>query len=175
MKDYNFRIGSIQYPQRGVQLSETNMGESYSELKKTFGVLGDYSHNNWINKTTFRRGVAGNLPGSPYSFFSACYGFEGFAKTAAESGINVSDRALPVTCEIRRQLFGDSALPANTGQLYSETNIKADGNDWGAVASTRADVKDYKLEDSTNIRYDIFAVTDMIIYITADGSVSTRI
>ena len=26
MKDYNFRIGSIQYPQRGVQLSETNSG-----------------------------------------------------------------------------------------------------------------------------------------------------
>ena len=175
MKDYNFRIGSIQYPQRGVQLSETNMGESYSELKKTFGVLGDYSHNNWINKTTFRRGVAGNMPGSPYSFFSACYGFEGFAKTAAESGINVSDRALPVTCEIRRQLFGDSALPANTGQLYSETNILANGNDWNGVSSSRADVSDYKLEASTNIRYDIFAVTDMIIYITADGSVSTRI
>ena len=148
---------------------------SYSELKKTFGVLGDYSHNNWINKTTFRRGVAGNMPGSPYSFFSACYGFEGFAKTAAESGINVSDRALPVTCEIRRQLFGDSALPANTGQLYSETNIMVNGNDWNGVAGSRANVDDYKLEDSTNIRYDIFAVTDMIIYITADGSVSTRI
>ena len=175
MKDYNFRIGSIQYPQRGVQLSETNMGESYSELKKTFGVLGDYSHNNWINKTTFKRGVAGNMPGSTYTFFTACYGFEGFAKTAAESGINVSDRALPVTCEIRRQQFNDAALPDNTGELYSEINIKGDGADWNADAGTRTQVTGYKLEASTNIRYDIFAVTDMIIYITADGSVSTRI
>ena len=105
MNNYSFRIGSIQYPQSGVTVSDTNAGEAYSELKKTFGVLGDYSHNNFINKTTFERGVGLHKPGSPYSFFSACYGFEGFAKTAVESGINVSDRALPVTCEIKRTRF----------------------------------------------------------------------
>eukprot|EP01051_Picozoa_sp_SAG22_P027492 SAG22_NODE_9226_length_602_cov_0.580517_1_plen_125_part_00 len=40
---FSFRVGSIQYPQRGVEISETNLGESFSELKKTFGVLGDYT------------------------------------------------------------------------------------------------------------------------------------
>ena len=95
-------------PQSGVEVSDTNPGEAYSELKKTFGVLGDYSHNNFINKTTFERGVGIHKPGTPYSFFTACYGFEGFAKTAAESGINVSDRALPVTCEVKRGTYDDA-------------------------------------------------------------------
>ena len=183
MKDFNFRIGSIQYPQRGVQLSETNMGESYSELKKTFGVLGDYSHNNWINKTTFKRGVAGNMPGTPYSFFSACYGFEGFAKTAAESGINVSDRALPVTCEIQRsQYLTDNSVGARAAKVSSDNNAvraampgKAEAPSVFAGGGNFADTNDFGELAATNIRYDIFAVTDMIIYITADGSVSTRI
>ena len=75
------------------------------------------------------------------SFFVAAYGFEGFAKTAAESGINVSDRALPVVCEITR------------GVMTEDGTAEAD----------------------TRIRYDIFAETDMIIYLTADGQMSTRI
>ena len=36
-------------------------------------------------------------------------------------------------------------------------------------------VEKYSSVVAENIRYDIFAVTDMIIYIIADGSVSTRI
>eukprot|EP01051_Picozoa_sp_SAG22_P008147 SAG22_NODE_606_length_8615_cov_6.190348_1_plen_90_part_00 len=51
-------------------------------------------------------------------------------------GINVSDRALPVVCEVKR-----SAVTGLDGE----------------------------------IRYDIFAQTDMIIYLTADGQLSTRI
>jgi hypothetical protein len=73
--------------------------------------------------------------GSVKNFFVALYGFEGFAKTAAESGINVSDRALPCIAEIKRS--------AITGDYAGE------------------------------IRYDIFAQTDMIIYLTADGQLST--
>ena len=79
--------------------------------------------------------------GANKSFFVAAYGFEGFAKTAAESGINVSDRALPVVCEITR------------GVMTEDGTAEAD----------------------TRIRYDIFAETDMIIYLTADGQMSTRI
>ena len=66
------------------------------------------------------------------------YGFEGFAKTAAESGINVSDRALPVMCEVSR-----------TNQTGG------DGNQ--------------------SIRYDIFAQVDFILYLSADGTMSTRV
>eukprot|EP01051_Picozoa_sp_SAG22_P033254 SAG22_NODE_14478_length_373_cov_2.514599_2_plen_80_part_00 len=53
------------------------------------------------------------------------------------AGINVSDRALPVVCEVKRTAV---------------TNL-----------------------GSEQIRYDIFAQTDMIIYLTADGQLSTRI
>ena len=172
VNEFSFRIGSIQYPQSGVKCSDSNMGESYSELKKTFGVLGDYSHNNWVNRTTFVRGVANNIPGSPYSFHSCCYGFEGFAKTAAESGINVSDRALPVTCEIKRTRF--NAVSNTYGGVFGEENMRNDGiTPWDG--STPGQVEKYSSVVAENIRYDIFAVTDMIIYITADGSVSTRI
>ena len=75
--------------------------------------------------------------GSTKNFFVASYGFEGFAKTAAKLGINVSDRALPCIAEIKRD--------AITGDAPSD------------------------------IRYDIFSQTDMIIYLTADGQMSTRI
>lgn len=178
MTDYAFRVGSIQYPQRGVAVKDTNMGESYSELKKTFGVLGDYTHNNFINRTTFQRGCSSQKPGTAYSFFTAAYGFEGFAKTATESGINVSDRALPVVCEIKRQMLSDTAVPANIGNITSDTTqFVADGTTvWpGTDSGTKENVRSYKQDTPANIRYDIFAVTDMIIYITADGSVSTRI
>ena len=59
-------------------------------------------------------------PRTPYSFFLACYGFEGFAKTAAESGTNVSDRALPATCEIKR------------GQYSTDLANIADNNNFAA-------------------------------------------
>eukprot|EP01051_Picozoa_sp_SAG22_P013636 SAG22_NODE_1551_length_4144_cov_9.739431_2_plen_162_part_00 len=161
MDSYVFRIGSMQYPQRSVEVKRTattnNLGESFSELRKCLGVLGNYAHPSWLSSRTFRLGPTevanGNtddgavkmngvttttaVPGSPYNFFVASYGFEGFAKTAAESGINVSDRALPVVCEVARTAV---------------TNLAAE-----------------------QIRYDIFAQTDMIIYLTADGQLSTRI
>ena len=173
----------LSYPQSGVAVSDTGPGEAYSELKKTFGVLGDYSHNNFINKTTYNRGVGLHKPGTPYSFFTACYGFEGFAKTAAESGINVSDRALPVTCEIQRsQYLTDNSVGARAAKVSGDNNAvrgAMPNNAEVAVDFTGggnfADANDFGELAATNIRYDIFAVTDMIIYITADGSVSTRI
>ena len=180
MNEFAFRIGSIQYPQRGVAITDTNIGESYSELKKTFGVLGDYTHNNFVNRTTYKRGVSENLPGTPYSFFTASYGFEGFAKTAAESGINVSDRALPVVCEIKRQEFGNAATNSQSGVPKTVFNdnkqLQADDSEWtGTTDAHKELVAKYDADTCANIRYDVFAVTDMIIYITADGSVSTRI
>eukprot|EP01051_Picozoa_sp_SAG22_P011435 SAG22_NODE_1099_length_5564_cov_27.088564_5_plen_283_part_00 len=177
---YAFRVGSIQYPQRGVEVTRDNLGESYSELKKTFGVLGDYTHNNFINKTTFNKDQAKAYPGAPYSFFTAAYGFEGFAKTATESGINVSDRALPVVCEITRDSFINNADAVTTrrNRLRSVTNITQVDAATGAETAANAALDntiDVGTDPCVNIRYDVFAVTDMIIYITADGSVSTRI
>ena len=66
------------------------------------------------------------------------YDFETFAKSASESGINVSDRALPVNLEL--------------------TNNATAGHGGDAPC-----------------RYDIFAMSDCIIYIDLMGRVSTRI
>lgn len=130
------------YPQEPVKVSsdgtaKDNIGEAYSELRKCLGVLGTYDHNSYINAETFKLGDSYNDgvgSGALREMFVAAYNFEGFAKTATESGINVADRALNVTCEIQR-------------------------------ADTPA----------TAIRYDIFAQTDMIIYIAANGEISTTI
>lgn len=158
INEYAFRVGSVQYPQRPVSVSSTNMGESYSELKKVFGVLGNYTHNNYINKSTFIRTSRDCNRGSCYSFFTAAYGFEGFSKSASESGLNVSDRALSVVCEIKRSVNGvDKAIAKD----ITTDAIKANGT--------------FDTKECSNIRYDIFAMTDMIIYITADGSISTRV
>ena len=133
MTDYQFRIGSMVYPQQRVVVdagnNASNLGESYNELRKCVGVLGNYMHNSYLNPRTYRLGprssqtpavfdagdavgitvdaandFLGNsgTSGDTKNLFVAAYGFEGFAKTAAESGINVSDRALPVVCEVNR-------------------------------------------------------------------------
>ena len=142
MKSYQFRIGSMVYPQEPVKVSSNgvlkdDIGEAYSELRKCLGVLGTYDHNSYINADTFKLGdtyADGAGSGALREMFVAAYNFEGFAKTATESGINVADRALNVTCEIAR------------------TNL-----------------------DTEPVRYDIFAQTDMIIYIAANGEISTTI
>ena len=142
----------------GADGNKQKLGECYNELRKVFGVLGNYSHTSFLNVATFNPTYArdnGKLqfstPGalSLKSFFCAAYGFEGFAKTASESGINVTVRALPVTCEIDRTPIGNAA-----GTL--------DGAGVGQDANG-------------NIRYDIWAMTDLILYITMDGQMSTRI
>eukprot|EP01051_Picozoa_sp_SAG22_P003451 SAG22_NODE_168_length_16723_cov_6.542409_5_plen_173_part_00 len=121
------------------------------------GVLGNYAHDSWLNTRAFRLGptqvadgadmttactmneVVGQsttVQDSTKNFFVASYGFEGFAKTAAESGINVSDRALNVVCEINKDAIVYTAADSGTGK---------------------------------QIRYDVFAQIDMIIYLTAAG------
>ena len=166
ISEYLFRIGSMQYPQQSVKLTEDNKGELYSEIRKCIGVLGNYGHSSFINDISLNLGPTSvdsrttDLPtyvntlakvdtlkgvgqdqkaGTFRSSTVLTYGFEGFAKTAAESGINVSDRALPVMCEISRKL--------QTGG--------AGGNQ--------------------SIRYDIFAQVDFILYLSADGTMSTRV
>ena len=119
MQNYLFRVGSVQYPQQSVKVSsgkpgETlNPGELYNEIRKCNGVLNNYAHTSWLNRTTLKVGpvqlkyndnsesqdtattydTAGtneehgttNTIGQVKSMFVAPYNFEGFAKTAAES------------------------------------------------------------------------------------------
>eukprot|EP01051_Picozoa_sp_SAG22_P010411 SAG22_NODE_937_length_6418_cov_124.858680_3_plen_95_part_00 len=69
------------------------------------------------------------------------------------------------------------AVTTRRNRLRSVTNISA-VDAAGAETAAQADlanVIDVGTDPCVNIRYDVFAVTDMIIYITADGSVSTRI
>ena len=165
INEYLFRIGSMQYPQQSVKFNADNKGELYSEIRKCIGVLGNYGHSSFINDISLNLGPTSvdsrttDLPtyvntlakvdtlkgvgqdqkaGTFRSSTVLTYGFEGFAKTAAESGINVSDRALPVMCEV-----------------------------------TRADTTGG--DGTHSIRYDIFAQVDFILYLSADGTMSTRV
>ena len=80
-------------------------------------------------------------------FWLLAYDFETFAKSATESGINVSDRALPVSLQLKRK---------NAGLAVTD----ADGTGFSP---------------SKAIRYDTFAMCDCIIYIDLMGRITTRI
>jgi hypothetical protein len=76
--------------------------------------------------------------GEVRQLWAAAYDFETFAKSATESGLNTSDRAIPVSFTVK------------TSEV--------------AAAIT-----------ALNVRYDVFAMADCIIYIGLDGRMQTRI
>ena len=196
MQEYVFRIGSMQYPQQSIKISSgkngtsLNPGELYNEIRKSQGVLNNYGHNSWLNRTTLKTGpksvaqaAAGNsglftaddtgdgdvasgrnvtgtaeehgttnTAGQVKSMFAAVYNFEGFSKVAAESGLNLSDRALACQCEIKR-----------TPILQFEDD--AGGNAGAQLTLVAPEV----------IRYDIWAQADFLLFLTADGQMSTQV
>ena len=89
----------------------------------------------------------GLAPGNVRSNFLIAYDFETFAKSATESGLNVADRALPVSF-----------------------NYKSD-----AVSTGVKKVNGTDNEANQKIRYDTFAMCDCIIYIDLMGKITTRI
>jgi hypothetical protein len=102
----------------------------FQEIRKCFGTIGSYSHGTALNDLTFDQsasnahdvaaGTAGSTAaGQPQSSWMAAYDFETFAKSATESGINVADRALPITMELTL----DNG--ANTAQLATRFDIFA--------------------------------------------------
>ena len=103
-----FRIGSVLYPQSAINFSNTNKGELFNEIRKCFGTIGSYAHGTSLNATTFKEmdvvdcedEIVGT--GTTRQSWVLAYDFETFAKSATESGINVADRALPVSLELRR-------------------------------------------------------------------------
>ena len=62
MQEYVFRIGSMQYPQQSIKINSgknntsLNPGELYNEIRKSQGVLNNYGHNSWLNRTTLKTG-----------------------------------------------------------------------------------------------------------------------
>ena len=155
-----FRIGSVLYPQSAINFSNTNKGELFNEIRKCFGTIGSYAHGTSLNATTFKdmdvvdcedTGVGSATTRQSWVL---AYDFETFAKSATESGINVADRALPVSLEIRR------------GELQ---NASATGRN-GIERAAGGDV-----DANQTIRYDTFAMCDCIIYIDLMGKITTRI
>jgi hypothetical protein len=94
-------------------------------------------------------GKQGLAPGHARSNFLIAYDFETFAKSATESGINVADRALPVSFNFKSDGAGSLAGGVLKAGGTAETNQK--------------------------IRYDTFAMSDCIIYIDLMGKITTRI
>ena len=162
-KSGQFRIGSVLYPQSAINFTNNNRGELFNEIRKCFGTIGSYAHGCSLNSETFRpmtetdtvgsdgagagngKGVA---PNDVKSQFLIAYDFETFAKSATESGINVADRALPVSFHFVGDKVGAGVKPSDNGAV---------------VASKQ------------NIRLDTYAMCDCIIYIDLMGKITTRI
>jgi hypothetical protein len=83
-------------------VSEANIGEVSQEVRKLFGTVGDYTHGTLINKKSSLCAPheAYPVPEAEIANFVWGYDFEGFSKTATESGLNISDRALNVSMEL---------------------------------------------------------------------------
>ena len=156
-----FRIGSVLYPQSSIKYTEENKGELFNEIRKCFGTIGSYTHGSTLNNSTIKvmdtescltaRVGAGTLRQQ----WVLAYDFETFAKSATESGINVADRALPVSLELTR-----APLTTSNGNVAANGVRNAGGTGADSVQS---------------IRYDVFAMCDCIIYIDLMGKITTRI
>ena len=148
-----FRVGSVLYPQSAVEFSNSNKGELFNEIRKCFGTIGSYNHGTMLNDVTFAqnaddRAAASGLHTDNRSLWVAAYDFETFAKSATESGINVADRALPVSLHLDKTAIATMRDNANGANLTNDTG---------------------------KIRYDTFAMCDCIIYIDLMGKITTRI
>ena len=118
LSEYQFRIGSVVYPSTSVKLdgtaggTYTNKGEAYSEYRKAFGTLGDYSEGGvMLNADTYLAGVPSTKASGVFASNETSLvptlnpmglDFEAFPKTALESGVNTADRSLPMSLELKR-------------------------------------------------------------------------
>ena len=111
INEIQFKVGSVMYPQEAIKFSADNAGEMFNEIRKCFGTIGSYNHGTMLNKTTFTPTVdaaASYTPGAGNArqLFVAAYDFETFAKSATESGLNTSDRSLPVSFTVKTEAVG---------------------------------------------------------------------
>jgi len=103
LTEYQFRIGSVSYPPQSIKFSATNKGEAYCELRKAFGTLGDYSHGGpLINSDSYGVSPAtGSIQGAQARLAPFAIDLESFPRTSLESGVSTSDRALPITLDLK--------------------------------------------------------------------------
>lgn len=103
LTEYQFRIGSVSYPPQSIKFSATNKGEAYCELRKAFGTLGDYSHGGaLLNKDSYGNSPAtGSIHDGVVCLSPFAIDLESFPRTSLESGVSTSDRALPITLDLK--------------------------------------------------------------------------
>ena len=77
-------------------------------MRKLFGTVGDYTHGTLVNKKSSLCAPHATypVPEAEIANFVWGYDFEGFSKTATESGINISDRALNVSMQLQTTTNG---------------------------------------------------------------------
>lgn len=115
LQDYQIKIGSVVYPPTPVQCnfngaagsSAFTRGEALSELAKCWGSVssahgvGSLSTLNYAvsrgNVAEITRDPGGALAVPSYEFAPFAMDLESFQRTALESGVNTSDRSLPIS------------------------------------------------------------------------------
>jgi hypothetical protein len=104
---WNYKIGSVNYPQANVAVSATELAPTLCEVLKAFGKLGSIETNTCFSSTTFSANSTAPdvksdraAAGGAVQAFVIGYDTEAFQKTALESGINTAERALPISLEL---------------------------------------------------------------------------
>ena len=126
--DYQIKIGSVVYPPTPVDCqfngpngtSSFSRGEAFSELSKCFGSVSSAHGTGSLSTLNYalNQGNVATLPQDPgaaapivsYQFAPFAMDLESFQRTALESGVNTSDRSLPITLVLN---VGGGAVAAN--------------------------------------------------------------
>ena len=126
--DYQIKIGSVVYPPTPVNcafngangVSAFVRGEALSELAKCFGTVSSAHGVGSLSSMNYaiNQGNVATLPQDPgvggasvsYQFAPFAMDLESFQRTALESGVNTSDRSLPITLVLN---IGGGAAAAN--------------------------------------------------------------
>ena len=101
--DYQVQIGATKFPPTSIQVNnDTNRGEPYYELMKSFGKLGSNIHSNLLSSVNYLKKddltVSAKVGTSGTVMCFAPYGLdlETF-RAEIENGVDTSSRALPMT------------------------------------------------------------------------------
>jgi hypothetical protein len=113
---WQYRIGSVYYPQAAVPVADGTLAPTMCEVLKAFGKLGDVVADSSFSQEGFRQGDCRTIGidegGSSHPSFAFdilktqsaqqfCIGYdlEAFQRSALESGIDTANRALPISLE----------------------------------------------------------------------------
>jgi hypothetical protein len=129
INSYQFRVGNVLYPQSRVNISATNSGEAYSEMKKALGTLHSLDdqgivvrQDHYISNSNFVEGVLRLQPdwirddnGAPianynglsasgeyYGKFTIGMDFENFSHENYQSGLDTTNHAMNIELLVTR-------------------------------------------------------------------------